>query len=521
MDRLLSLKFNPLLSSCHRPLALSPDLDPEKSFFFDPCESDYYIEDQFNDTFSQKFDNSFCLSFLHLNIRSLSRNLCGLTNLLAGVKNNFSVIETWLQNSSHSVDIDGYTFVHNHRPDKAGGGVGLYITSELEFKLRDDLTIAECFESLFIEICRSRGKNIIVGAVYRPPNQMPSEFVSGFNNALSKISKENKLCYILSDTNLNLINHDCHQPTSEFLDLLYSYMFYPLITRPTRITSHSATLIDNIFTNNLDNDAFNGLFFTDVSDHLPIFSISRSERDAPINTASTTFRDKSASHVLKFKDKLKDFNWNGLSGFNDPTRAYDSFVKQYWAIYNASFPLKRTNARKCTLSKPWLSRSLLKCIRKKNRLFKRYLGNPTPLKEERYKKYKNKLTHSLRIAKRLYYETKLERSKSNIKSSWKILNEILNRKSKPAKLPSTFKYDNHEISNADEIANRFCEYFSNIGPNLAKNITASSSSHHSFLKGDFVNSLFLESTTQDEITELINNLRKALRQATTTFLFQS
>ena len=96
--------------------------------------------------------------------------------------------------------------------------------------------------------------------MYRPPNQMPSEFVSGFNNVLSKISKENKLCYILSDTNLNLINHDCHQPTIEFLDLLCSYMFYPLITCPTRITSHSATLIDNIFTNNLDNDAFNGLF---------------------------------------------------------------------------------------------------------------------------------------------------------------------------------------------------------------------------------------------------------------------
>ena len=88
---------------------------------------------------------------------------------------------------------------------------------------------------------------------------MPSEFVSGFNNLLSKISKDNKLCYILSNTNLNLINHQCHQSTSEFLDLLYSNMFYPLITRPTRITSHTATLIDNIFTNNLNNNAFNGL----------------------------------------------------------------------------------------------------------------------------------------------------------------------------------------------------------------------------------------------------------------------
>ena len=125
--------------------------------------SDYYIEDQFKDIFSQKFSNSSCLSFLHVNIRSLSRNLCGLTNLLVNVKHNFSVIgisETWLQNSSHSVDIDGYTFVHKHRPDKVGGGVGLYITSELDYKLRDDLAFADqqCFESLFIEICRPKEK---------------------------------------------------------------------------------------------------------------------------------------------------------------------------------------------------------------------------------------------------------------------------------------------------------------------------------------------------------------------------
>ena len=209
---------------------------------------------------------------------------------------------------------------------------------------------------------------------------------------------------------------------------------------------------------------------------------------------------------MKFKDNLRDFNWNELNGYNDPTRAYDSFLKEYMAMYNSCFPLKKINARKCTISKPWLSRGLLKSINKKNRLYKRYLGNPTPQKEERYKKYKNKLTHSLRIAKRLYYEEKLESTKSNIKRTWKILNEILNRKTKPVKLPSVFKYDNRETSNADEIANGFCEYFTNIGPNLAKNIPTSSNSHRSFLKGNFVNSMFLEPATQQEIIELVNDL---------------
>jgi hypothetical protein len=49
-----------------------------------------------------------------------------------------------------------------------------------------------------------------------------------------------------------------------------------LITRPTRITEHTVTLIDNIFTNDLEQIEFskNGLIFTDISDHLPIFHIA-------------------------------------------------------------------------------------------------------------------------------------------------------------------------------------------------------------------------------------------------------
>ena len=31
----------------------------------------------------------------------------------------------------------------------------------------------------------------------------------------------------MGDWNLNLINHHCHKVTSDFLDLLYSRMFFP------------------------------------------------------------------------------------------------------------------------------------------------------------------------------------------------------------------------------------------------------------------------------------------------------
>ena len=94
---------------------------------------------------------------------------------------------------------------------------------------------------------------------------------------MSKISRENKICYIMGDFNLNLMNHQSSPKTGEFLDSIYSNMFHPLISRPTRITSNAATLIDIIFTNNIHNCTTSGLLFNDLSDHLPIFVVDVDE----------------------------------------------------------------------------------------------------------------------------------------------------------------------------------------------------------------------------------------------------
>ena len=77
----------------------------------------------------------------------------------------------------------------------------------------------------------------------------------------------------MGDFNLNLMNHQSQSFTGEFLDALYSNMFFQLITRPTRLTCHSATLIDNISVNQFFDRSRRGRFFPDISDHLPIFSI--------------------------------------------------------------------------------------------------------------------------------------------------------------------------------------------------------------------------------------------------------
>ena len=109
----------------------------------------------------------------------------------------------------------------------------------------------------------------------------------------------------------------------------------------------------------------------------------------------------------------------------------------------------------------------------------------------------------MRIAKRLYYEQQLQQNGSNCKMTWSIPNEIINKRKQGKKVPSSFLVNGVEYSDPNFIANQFCKYFSRLGPNLASEIQNVSVSPSSFLSGEFVNSLFLELATEQEVLEIV------------------
>ena len=381
-DRLDNLKFNPLLSEIHvKHLSLCNDNDPDN--FYQTFKCEYYIEDKFNDIFIQDRFSEKHLSVPHLNIRSLSKNFEKLTDLLSTIKLNISMIgisETWLKESDHVYNIQGYNFIHEVRKNQKGGGVGLYLRYDYKFKCRPDLCFSnQSAESLFIEIIRNKEKNMIVGVIYRPPDNNVRELCDELEKLLVNISSNNKLCVLIADWNLDLLKHNRHRPTAEFLDIMYSKMFFPLITRPTRITSHTATLLDNIFINSLDSVCNSGLLFSDISDHLPIFSILSVKIDCANKDSWFTYRENSSINMQMFREKLQQYDWKDVSENNDPCHAYRAFLNKLTLSYNMCFPVKRVRNRKHVRLKPWITECLLKYIKKKNVLFKKFACLTLPI----------------------------------------------------------------------------------------------------------------------------------------------
>ena len=57
-----------------------------------------------------------------------------------------------------------------------------------------------------------------------------------------------------------------------FLQTNYSFSYIPTILKPTRVTEHSATILDNIFVNHCIKNIIAGLIYENISDHFPIFA---------------------------------------------------------------------------------------------------------------------------------------------------------------------------------------------------------------------------------------------------------
>ena len=280
VDRLDTLLFNPINQSHIGDLL--DNVDPDVNFSMRPPTSSYMVQDEVNAIFKSK-QSILGFSVFHVNIRSLLGKLDDIKSLVANMHQPFSVIgisETWLNDTTQDlVNLPGYIFLSNHRTTKPGGGVGLYLQNDFEYKVLPESNFSDpdVIESLFVEINVPNGKNIIVGTVYRPPNQHLPLFLEKFNQILINVSKYDKHCYIMGDYNIDMFRLNEHAPTQEFVDSLFSHMFYPLINRPTRITAHSATLCDNIFTNHLTQTLLSGILINDASDHLPVLAFILNE----------------------------------------------------------------------------------------------------------------------------------------------------------------------------------------------------------------------------------------------------
>ncbi len=184
----------------------------------------------------------------------------------------------------------------------------LFLDSRLKFKVVDSLTTAieDVCECIPTEINMDRKINNIASCIYRAPGSIIEKFKVLMEKLFTKT--EQRVTFICGDHNIDLLNPNKHSLTDDFTNTVFSMSLFPVIMKSSRITPHSATLIDNIFTSNKDGSLVSSLMINDIGDHLLGFAVYDCTYKVKEDVIMTAFRR------VKMEEALNAFRDNVMIG---------------------------------------------------------------------------------------------------------------------------------------------------------------------------------------------------------------
>ena len=458
------------------------------------------------------------LNIIQLNIRGLLSKQSQLNELINRLEKSLDLhalvlCETWLTpETKNLLKVNGYSYTGTERIGKKGGGVGFLIKNNIISRERTDLKIeAEHMEHCIVEL-KCRCKNILLVSIYRPPNTSVSDFIKEYDLLLNKLNNIKDYDIVVGmDHNLDFLKSNNHRITQKFIELNLDLNFLPCITRPTRITKSTATLIDNIFiSQNLHGRQDSLILIEDLSDHLPSLITLSGQYLEKKATPTILTRKLDEEAYNKINSSLISRDWKTKFRNKNVDECFDAWHSTLQSTIDKFAPERKIKLTKRQLKRdPWITSSLLKSCKKQKKLYKKSIKfNKDPDTWNKYQSYKAILDKIKRTLKKDYYQAQCLAFKRNTRKLWKIINEIKGKCNDKSNIIESIKSNDITYYDAKNITNSLGEYFSTVGENYANKIPKPEKSITSYLRDIPTNnrSIYLPPTNKYEITKLINRL---------------
>ena len=240
-------------------------------------------------------------------------------------------------------------------------------------------SIDDVSESLFIEIKWDGHKNLIIGCIYRHHSPIPT-----FLNALEYINKQSsKISALMGDFNIDHIKYASETNTGKFYDLLCLHNFRPLILQPSRVTSKTATLIDNIFINDISCHSQGGNITSSISDHYFQFCQTDTLGSSKHVERVKYVRDFRNFNKREFNEELFSIECTVANETAGGELSYLRFYKKMEGRLNYMAPYRRMTQKEIRLEqRPWVTQGLLVSMRVWDNLYKQLANKKDPIEIE-------------------------------------------------------------------------------------------------------------------------------------------
>ena len=295
-----------------------------------------------------------------------------------------------------------------------------------------------------------------------------------------------------------------------------SYSFRPLILQPTRVTSSSATLIDNIFINNLETCSSGGNITTSLSDHFPqfcqldIFYKTDKSKEVKYGRSYKNFNQN------EFENELKLINWTELFIGKTSEDCYNIFFNSIEKLLDEMAPIRRLSKKEISLLKrPWITNGLLKSMHNRDQTHSLFVKENDPeTKDELFKIYKRKrnlVKILIRRSKKAYYAAYFEENKSDVKKTWEGIRNIVNISKKSRVSPIQINYKNEVKTRKNDMARALNDFFVNIGNMVEEKIPSGNIPCIDYMGERNVKTIFLKPVDNGEVISLVSQLKCLLK----------
>ena len=454
------------------------------------------------------------LLILQLNIRGLLSKQDSLKQLLSEFKALPDIVllcETWLKkDTAGKLDMPNYKCYHKHRIERIGGGVSVLIKQTLRSREPSDLVVAtNLFEYNVVEL-KMNTNNILIVSGYRPPNSNTRKFMQEYKTVLAKLKelKHHKLI-IGMDHNFDLLKSASNSTTNMFLNLNVDRDLTPCITKPTRVTNKTATLIDNILISTKLQYNYTPFVITDdLSDHYPSLVILNNVEKCKRDKVKITKRKIDSSSIESIQTELDSVDWTCIDNM-DVNEAFKYFHTILLNSMEEHCPKREFSISYDKIIRdPWITKGLINSIRKQKKLYLKQLHLSDPDSTNKYLRYRNVLKKLLRHSKLDYFNNKCLEYKQNSRKLWQLINQVINKTSHKSQVIESLRIDNLVRYSPMEITKGFCDHFATVGKTYSDKVQLPRVLVETY--NEKINmsniSMFLSPTDRDEIKSLIMNL---------------
>ena len=232
------------------------------------------------------------ISILSLNCQSLNAKFDDILLLVEELRQahfELSIIclqETW---QDHNIDISSfyiqnYNCISQAKHCSNHGGLLIYVHESYNYDPNYISVKADLWEGMFLKIFHNKSnKYIYIRNMYRLPRenvtyQSIQIFIDELNAVITDIKKSKLNLILLGDFNIDLLKIGEKIGSQIFFEYILGLGLLPMLTLPTRIAEHSATLIDNVFVSPpCDRSQYiSGILISNMSDHFPYFYCEKS-----------------------------------------------------------------------------------------------------------------------------------------------------------------------------------------------------------------------------------------------------